>query len=340
MESICSNVVNESNQSSELNEGSEFLVRKFKYTYETLIKDLGFSSHAYNCLDRSGIKTLGHIKKLEFDDLVKIRSLGEKSVKEIIDCLMFIEKYTKNEECCLTFTSCLKFTEVTTLTSQTHIRHLKLPNRAYNALIYNGVNTIGKLKELSLEDILKKRLIGESTAKPIISVLESLEIDKITENDAIEFLDVKTEYTYETPISDLNLSACAFNCLNRSNIINLGDLKNKSKKDLLKIRGLETKILNEIIDCLSMIASETAKEDDFEKLTFRVCLENEENIEVVGEDIKISNEIFNYDDILRAMASKKADLVCEREAYYAHLLELDVVIKKLSDDMKKYSAMK
>lgn len=52
---------------------------------ETSIDDLDFSVRAYNCLKRAGINTLGDLTGKSELEMMKIRNLGKKSLKEVID---------------------------------------------------------------------------------------------------------------------------------------------------------------------------------------------------------------------------------------------------------------
>ena len=52
---------------------------------ETSIDDLDFSVRAYNCLKRAGINTLGDLTEKTELEMMKIRNLGKKSLKEVID---------------------------------------------------------------------------------------------------------------------------------------------------------------------------------------------------------------------------------------------------------------
>ena len=52
---------------------------------ETPIDDLDFSVRAYNCLKRAGINTLGDLTEKSELDMMKIRNLGKKSLKEVMD---------------------------------------------------------------------------------------------------------------------------------------------------------------------------------------------------------------------------------------------------------------
>ena len=52
---------------------------------ETSIDDLDFSVRAYNCLKRAGVNTLGDLTEKSELEMMKIRNLGKKSLKEVID---------------------------------------------------------------------------------------------------------------------------------------------------------------------------------------------------------------------------------------------------------------
>jgi len=52
---------------------------------ETSIDDLDLSVRAYNCLKRAGILTLHDLVDKTENEMMKIRNLGKKSLKEVID---------------------------------------------------------------------------------------------------------------------------------------------------------------------------------------------------------------------------------------------------------------
>lgn len=52
---------------------------------ETSIEDLDFSVRVYNCLKRAGIHTLQDLVNKSESDMMKIRNLGKKSLKEVLD---------------------------------------------------------------------------------------------------------------------------------------------------------------------------------------------------------------------------------------------------------------
>ena len=52
---------------------------------ETSIDDLDFSVRAYNCLKRANILTLKDLVDKTENEMMKIRNLGKKSLKEVMD---------------------------------------------------------------------------------------------------------------------------------------------------------------------------------------------------------------------------------------------------------------
>ena len=53
----------------------------------TNIEQMDLSVRSYNCLKRAGIDTLQHLAQLSYNDLIRIRNLGRRSVTEIIEKL-------------------------------------------------------------------------------------------------------------------------------------------------------------------------------------------------------------------------------------------------------------
>ena len=54
---------------------------------EQKIENLDLSMRSYNCLKRAGIKTIGDLLNFSYYDLIKIRNLGRKSMKEVLDTI-------------------------------------------------------------------------------------------------------------------------------------------------------------------------------------------------------------------------------------------------------------
>ena len=65
---------------------------------ETSIDDMEFSVRAYNCLKRSGINTMQDLVNRKESDMMKIRNLGKKSLKEVLDKVKTMGLSFKNDD--------------------------------------------------------------------------------------------------------------------------------------------------------------------------------------------------------------------------------------------------
>lgn len=72
------------------------------------------------------------------------------------------------------------------------------------------------------------------------------EEDDIQEGPYAEVEDDKESRILETTIEDLDLSVRSYNCLKRASINNVADLVNKSVDDMMKVRNLGRKSLDEV----------------------------------------------------------------------------------------------
>ena len=69
-----------------------------KKALETPIEDLDFSVRAYNCLKRAGVHTLQDLVNKSNSDVMKIRNLGKKSLKEVLDKVKELNLTLKEED--------------------------------------------------------------------------------------------------------------------------------------------------------------------------------------------------------------------------------------------------
>ena len=65
---------------------------------ETTIEDLDFSVRAYNCLKRANIHTLQDLVNMSESDMMKIRDLGKKSLKEVLDKVRDLGLILRNDD--------------------------------------------------------------------------------------------------------------------------------------------------------------------------------------------------------------------------------------------------
>ena len=78
----------------------------------------------------------------------------------------------------------------------------------------------------------------------------------------VEKDDKGKEKMLEMTIEDLDLSVRSFNCLKRAGINTVEDLINKSEEDMMKVRNLGRKSLEEVIQKLNSLGFSLQKEDE------------------------------------------------------------------------------
>ncbi len=98
---------------------------------------------------------------------------------------------------------------------------------------------------------------GVTSARQAISVAASVlnyhfslffEVDEFGFNNVIieDSLEVRKQKLLDTPVEHLDLSVRSYNCLKRANIHTVEDLTKKTKEDMIKVRNLGKKSLDEI----------------------------------------------------------------------------------------------
>ena len=85
---------------------------------------------------------------------------------------------------------------------------------------------------------------------------------KETKAVKVEKEESKKEKVLEMSIEDLELSVRSFNCLKRAAISTVEDLTNKTEADMMKVRNLGKKSLDEVTNKLHALGLDFAKEED------------------------------------------------------------------------------
>lgn len=78
----------------------------------------------------------------------------------------------------------------------------------------------------------------------------------------VEPEDKAQDKVLEMTIEELDLSVRSFNCLKRANINTVADLISKTEEDMMKVRNLGRKSLEEVINKLAMMGLSLASEDN------------------------------------------------------------------------------
>lgn len=106
-----------------------------------------------------------------------------------------------------------------------------------------------------------------STASTILTnhlqMFEDLTRSEVQEVAADEVVDDASDnYIYETLIEDLDFSVRTYNCLKRAGINTVGDLITRTEADMMKVRNLGKKSLEEVILKLAEMELALADNDD------------------------------------------------------------------------------
>ncbi len=91
-----------------------------------------------------------------------------------------------------------------------------------------------------------------------------IDLSEATKNTQImiEKEESKKEKVLEMSIEDLELSVRSFNCLKRAGISTVEDLTNKSEADMMKVRNLGKKSLDEVTNKLHSLGLDFSREED------------------------------------------------------------------------------
>ena len=78
----------------------------------------------------------------------------------------------------------------------------------------------------------------------------------------VEKEESKREKVLEMPIEELDLSVRSYNCLKRAGILTIEDLTNKTEPEMMKVRNLGKKSLDEVVNKIHSLGLEFAPEEE------------------------------------------------------------------------------
>jgi DNA-directed RNA polymerase subunit alpha len=84
-----------------------------------------------------------------------------------------------------------------------------------------------------------------------LSIFVNLSGDIATQSMVVEKNEIPQDKVLEMTIEELDLSVRSFNCLKRAGINTVGDLMNTTEEDMMKVRNLGRKSLEEVIKKLA-----------------------------------------------------------------------------------------
>ena len=116
--------------------------------------------------------------------------------------------------------------------------------------------TDGSLKPFEALSLAAKVMTGH--LELFIDLSETAKNTKVM----VEKEESKKEKILEMPIEELELSVRSYNCLKRAGISTVQDLANKSEAEMMKVRNLGKKSLDEVINKLHSLELDFASEEE------------------------------------------------------------------------------
>ena len=116
--------------------------------------------------------------------------------------------------------------------------------------------TDGSLKPFEALSLAAKVMVGH--LELFIDLSETAKNTQVM----VEKEESKKERVLEMPIEELELSVRSYNCLKRAGIATVEDLANKSQEDMMKVRNLGKKSLDEVTNKLLALGLNFANEED------------------------------------------------------------------------------
>gem|GEM_PF-3174314 len=164
------------------------------------------------------------------------------------------------------------------------IENLNLSVRSYNCLTKSGFDIIGKLLDVTEDELLKIKNLGQSSLDEIKEKINAVtqgsfvikDHAKSTSKEADIFCGDDREIYLDIPIKELELSVRSYNCLFNSGITMASQLLKLTEKELFNIQFMGRKSVKEIMNKIKQISFVTKTDITLEccKVNF---LENTKN---------------------------------------------------------------
>ena len=131
------------------------------------------------------------------------------------------------------------------------------------------VGSVTDLDKLTIEVLTNGTITANeavSFGAKILNEHLNLFVDLSDEAKNVEIMvereETKKEKVLEMTIEDLDMSVRSFNCLKRAGIDTVEDLTNRTEEDMIKVRNLGKKSLEEVIQKLHSLGLDLRKEED------------------------------------------------------------------------------
>lgn len=153
-------------------------VRSDERWKNTRLSRVDLSVRTSNCLNRTGLTTLGELSALSDAELLRQPGFGRKCLGEVRKLLsstgsLTLREERANGEGVLDF---LTIKEPILSRLLRPVQSLELTKRASDALDNGGITTIGELVQLTERDLCRRRNVGRSTINTLESVLAQVDL--------------------------------------------------------------------------------------------------------------------------------------------------------------------
>lgn len=141
------------------------------------IEDMELSVRSYNCLKRAGIMTLGDLTDKTLDQMQKVRNLGRRSLREIIEkmndydvTLFGLDDDFDLDEIYANSNNIPNSDETEEINKRSiTIEDMELSVRSYYRLKRAGILTLGDLMDKTLDQMQRVRNLGRKSLKEVIN---------------------------------------------------------------------------------------------------------------------------------------------------------------------------
>ena len=202
------------------------------------IEELDLSVRSFNCLIRAGVKTVQDLMEKTEEDLMKVRSLGQKGYDEVIEKMQSLGIEMLDGH--------LKFAS----TESSRDDKKQTNNMDENLIIHIE-------EEINSSDVFNEDE-KEMLRKKLSEKYQEIKAKRMHINE--EYLRSKIigaiHTTLDDTIEELDLSVRSFNLLKRAGINTVQDLVEKTEEELIKTIKLGEKTYDEVIEKMQSIGIE------------------------------------------------------------------------------------
>ena len=216
--------------------------RKMKDVLNTEVEDLFFSTRTISCLDNEEINTVRQIISKTKGELLYIRNMGMKSKQEILEKLQFLGFNIPTEDN-------VKIQD----SNDIDFEIIDMEDSSFFSMLEDEIKSSG-LDEDGINYLLSK--IHENKTR-ISDEHQKLLLDFFERS----FLPREIIPDIYMPIEDLDFSVRTFNALKNIGIDTVEKIIEKSKSDLMVIRNLGKKSINEIIEKIVALGFEIPEDE-------------------------------------------------------------------------------